>query len=203
MGFYRRHLLPRLIDYCCSDPAISEQRSKVVSRAEGVVLELGIGSGLNLPYYDGSRVERILGVDPDAAMWRRATARVSDLGLPLEHLECSGERVPLDDDSVDTVVVTYSLCTIPDPTAALGEMRRLLKPMGRLLFAEHGEAPDAGVRRWQRRIDPLWRRLAGGCHSGRPIPALVREAGWEILELEEGYLPGPKVLSYEYRGVAV
>jgi SAM-dependent methyltransferase len=202
MGFYDRYIMPRLINYLCSDAAIADQRRKVVTRAEGVVLEIGIGSGLNLPFYDPDRVDQIIGVDPDESMWDLSAERRRHLTIPLERLALSGERIPLEDDSVDCVLVTYALCTIPDPIAALHEMRRVLKPEGRLLFAEHGEAPDDGVRRWQRRIDPLWKKLAGGCHSGRPIPRLLRQAGWELSELEQGYISGPKVLGYEYWGVA-
>jgi ubiquinone/menaquinone biosynthesis C-methylase UbiE len=202
MGWYDRYVMPRLIDYLCSDDGITEQRRRVVTRAEGVVLEIGIGSGLNLPHYDPDRVERIIGIDPDEAMWGLSAERRRDLEIPIERLGLSGERIPLGDDSVDCVLVTYSLCTIPDPVAALREMRRVLKPGGNLLFAEHGESPDAGVQRWQRRIDPIWKKLAGGCHSGRPIPQLLDEAGWQLSELEQGYIPGPKVLCYEYWGVA-
>jgi ubiquinone/menaquinone biosynthesis C-methylase UbiE len=202
MGFYRRYILPRLIDYCCSEDAVAEQRRRIVTRARGTVLEIGIGSGLNLSFYDPDRVERIIGIDPDDAMWTLAADRCRDLEIPLERIAESSERIPLDDDTVDTVVVTYSLCTIPDPIAALREMRRVLRPSGQLLFAEHGESPDEAVRRWQRRIDPLWRRIAGGCHSGRPIPRILEHAGWRFEELDQGYIPGPKVISYEYVGVA-
>ena len=202
MGFYDRHIMPWLIDKLCSDENIAEQRRKVVSQAEGIVLEVGIGSGLNLPFYDPQRVDRIIGVDPDEAMWKRSAKRRRDFTVPLERIGLSGEQIPLDDAVVDTVLVTYSLCTIPDPVAALREMRRLLKPGGRLLFAEHGESPDASIRRWQHRIDPLWKRLAGGCHSGRPIPRLLREAGWTLESFEQGYIPGPTVLCYEYWGTA-
>lgn len=202
MGFYNRHIMPRLINYLCSDSNIADQRRKVVTKAAGVVLEIGIGSGLNLPYYDPSRVERILGVDPDEGMWALSAERRRNLAIPIERIGLSGERIPLEDASVDCVVVTYSLCTIPDPIAALREMRRVLKPEGRLLFAEHGEAPDDRVRRWQRRIDPAWKKLAGGCHSGRPIPGLLTQAGWDVTELDEAYISKPKVLSYQYWGVA-
>lgn len=202
MGFYNRHVMPRLVDYLCSDSTIADQRRKVVTRVEGVVLEIGIGSGLNLPFYDPQRVERIIGVDPDEGMWNLADENRRDLMIPLERLALSGERIPLEEDSVDCILVTYSLCTIPDPIAALREMRRVLKPEGRLHFAEHGEAPDERVRRWQQRIDPVWKKLAGGCHSGRPIPRLLNQAGWNVTELEQGYISNPKVLCYEYWGVA-
>lgn len=202
MGFYNRYIMPRLINYLCSEDAISDQRRRVVAKADGVVLEIGIGSGLNLPFYDSARVDQIIGVDPDDAMWKLAAERRRDLEIPVDRLGISGERIPLEDHSIDTVVVTYSLCTIPDPSAALREMRRVLKPSGRLLFVEHGESPDDSIRKWQRRIDPLWKRLAGGCHSGRPILDMLRGSGWKVEKLEQGYIPGPKVLSYEYWGIA-
>jgi ubiquinone/menaquinone biosynthesis C-methylase UbiE len=202
MGLYRRYILPRLIEYCCSEAAVTEQRRRIVTRAQGTVLEIGIGSGLNLPFYDPGRVERVIGIDPDDAIWALAAERRRTFEIPLERIAESSERIPLGGDAVDTVVVTYSLCTIPDPFAALREMRRVLRPSGRLLFAEHGESPDEGVRRWQRRIDPLWRRIAGGCHTARPIPRIFEGAGWRFDELDQGYISGPKLLSYEYVGVA-
>lgn len=202
MGLYDRYIMPRLIDRLCADANIAEQRRKVVSRAQGTVLEIGIGSGLNLPFYDATRVDRIIGVDPDEGMWKRSAARRRDFEIPLERIGLSGEQIPLDDDLADTVLVTYSLCTIPDPVAALREMKRVLKPGGQLLFAEHGESPDDSVRKWQQRIDPVWKKLSGGCHSGRPILQLFSEAGWRFEGLEQGYIPGPKVLCYEYWGAA-
>lgn len=203
MGFYDRHIMPRLVDLLCSDPSIAEQRRSVVSRTEGTVLEVGIGSGLNLPFYDPARVERIIGLDPNDELWRLAADRTRELEIPLDRLPLSGERIPVASDSVDSVLVTYTLCTIPDPLAALREMRRVLRPKGRLYFAEHGEAPDERVRKWQQRLDPLWKKLAGGCHSGRPILAMLRSAGWNPVEIEEGYVSYPKFLSYEYWGTAI
>ena len=184
----------------CSVGPIDYQRALVVPRAKGEVVEIGIGSGRNLPHYDPSRVSRVIGIDPDTHLWKRA--RPEDSPVPVEHLPLSGESVPLPDNSADTVVVTYSLCTIPDPVAALGEMARLLRPGGRILFSEHGRAPDAGVRRWQRRLDPLWGRIAGGCHMGRDIPGLFRAAGLSLPDLQQRYIPGPRVLSYTYWGEA-
>lgn len=202
MGFYDRHIMPLLIETLCSDAGIADERDNVVSRAEGVVLEVGIGSGLNLPFYDPARVDRIIGVDPDEAMWKRSETRRHEFAIPHERIGLSGEEIPLADDAVDSVVVTYSLCTIHDPVSALREMRRIVKPGGRLLFAEHGESPDESVRRWQRGIDPVWKKLAGGCHSGRPIPRLLDDAGWKLESLEQGYIPGPNVLCYQYTGSA-
>jgi len=203
MGFYNRHFMPRLIDFACGLSQINKQRQKVVPLAEGVVIEVGIGSGLNLPHYDPGKVEKIIGIDPDDHMWKRSAKRRAQTHIPVERIGLSGEQIPLEDKTADTVLVTYSLCTIPDPVSAMQEMRRILKPGGRMLFLEHGEAPDAGVQRWQRRIDPAWRKLAGGCHSGRPIPKLIEQAGWRIDRMEQDYVPGPKVLAYNYWGAAL
>ncbi len=202
MGFYARHVLPRMLDAACGCGAIERQRAKVVPMATGEVVEIGIGSGLNLPFYDPSNVTSVTGIDPDDAIWLRATERVAACDFPVRRLGLSGERIELPDSSADTVVVTYALCTIPDPDAALREAARLLKPGGQILFTEHGRAPDAKVARWQSRIDPLWSRIAGGCHSGRDIPALFRDAGLQLTDLQQGYVPGPKVLAYNYWGAA-
>jgi ubiquinone/menaquinone biosynthesis C-methylase UbiE len=186
----------------CSIGPITKQREKIIPRATGNVLEIGIGSGLNLPHYDASRVTKIIGVDPDAHIWKRSEARRAQCTIDIERVGLSGEQIPLEDNLVDTVVVTYALCTIPDPIKALKEMRRLLKPGGEILFCEHGQAPDANVSKWQNRIDPLWSRIAGGCHSGRNIPALIKAAGLEIIDMDQMYIPGPKVLAYNYWGAA-
>ncbi len=202
MGLYSRYILPPAIDMACGLSLITKQRRKVVPLAEGVVLEIGIGSGLNLPHYDAGKVAKVIGVDPDPHIWKRAAKRLAQAPFPVERIGLSGEQIPLEDKSADTVLVTFSLCSIPDPVAALEEMRRILKPGGRMLFLEHGQAPDARVRRWQHRIDPVWRKIAGGCHSGRPIPKLIERAGWTLDRMEQGYIPGPKVLAYNYWGAA-
>lgn len=202
MSFYNRHIMPRFINCVCGMSEISDQRQKVVPGAEGLVVEIGIGSGLNLPHYDPAKVSKVIGIDPDEQMWKAGRDRISQSAVPVERVGLSGEQIPLEKHTADTVLVTYSLCTIPDAVAALQEMRRILKPGGRLLFLEHGAAPEEGVRKWQARIDPVWKRLAGGCHSGRPIPQLLDQAGWKIDELSEGYISGPKPLAYNYWGSA-
>lgn len=201
-GFYARHILPRCLDKACAIGPIEKQRAKVVPLAKGDVLEIGIGSGLNLPHYDTSMVTSVTGVDPDDHIWTRSQARRSAASFPVHRIGLSGEDIPLETDSADTVVVTYTLCTIPDPVAALKEMRRILKPGGEVLFTEHGRAPSQKVSKWQNRIDPIWSKLAGGCHSGRDIPNLFKQAGLETFELHQGYIPGPKILSYNYWGRA-
>jgi len=203
MGFYAKHILPRCLDKACGIGPIEKQRAKIVPRAHGDVVEIGIGSGLNLPHYDKTRVSSLTGIDPDEYIWIRSEARRAQIDFPIQRLGLSGESIPMADNSADTVVVTYSLCTIPDPVSALGEMRRILKPGGEILFCEHGKAPDANIARWQNRIDPVWKRIAGGCHSGRDIPALFAAASLDTPEIETMYIPGPKILSFNYWGVAV
>lgn len=203
MGLYSRYILPRLVHFTCGLEPAMRQREKVVPRAAGRVLEIGIGSGLNLPYYDAERVSRVWGLEPTPEMARMAEEAAAELDLEVELLEHPAEEIPLDDGSADTVVMTYTLCTIPEPEEALGEIRRVLRCEGSLLFCEHGAAPDAGVRRWQRRITPLWKHLAGGCHLDRDIPALIESAGFSIEDLETMYLPGWRPATFNYWGRAV
>ena len=201
-NWYERHVLPYLTDLACGGKPIRRQRRKVVPLARGKVLEIGIGTGLNLEYYDKAKVEKIVGLDPGLEMHRLARKRVAKMGVPVELVGLSAEKIPFEAGSFDTVVVTYSLCTIPDPVAALGEMRRVLKPGGKLIFCEHGLAPDASVRRWQERLTPLWSKVAGGCHLNRDIPALLKEGGFRSRDTETMYLPGPRPLTYNYWGTA-
>ena len=195
MGFYNQYIMPSLINGLCGMSEITDQRRKVVPQAEGVVVEVGIGSGHNLPHYDAGKVAKVIGIDPDENMWKAGRTRVRLSSVPVERVGLSGEQIPLDRHTADTVLVTYSLCTIPDAVVALQEMRRVVKPGGRLLFLEHGAAPEESVRKWQAHIDPLWKRIAGGCHSGRPIPNLLEQAGWRIEDMSEGYISGPKPLA--------
>lgn len=202
MGFYDHHIMPRVVDFACSLKPISYQRRLVVPQAQGVVLEIGIGSGLNLAFYDPSKVKKIIGVDPDDQMWARSERRRSLSPIPIERIGLSGEEIPLEKNTADTVLVTYTLCTIPNAVGALKEMRRVLKPGGTLVFSEHGEAPEAHIRKWQDRIEPYWKKIAGGCHPGRPIPNLLSEGGWSVTRMDQGYIPGPKPLTYNYWGTA-
>ena len=203
MGFYSRHILPRLLDTAMSAKPITYQRKKVVPRAEGRVLEIGFGAGHNLPYYDAAKVERIWALEPAAEMRARSAERAAASPIPLEYLGLPGEQIPLDADAADTILITYTLCTIPDVMKALGEMRRVMKTSGRMIFCEHGEAPDENVARWQRRITPFWKAIGGGCHVGRPIPKLIQDAGFKVEDMQTMYLPGtPRFAGFNYWGSA-
>jgi ubiquinone/menaquinone biosynthesis C-methylase UbiE len=203
MGFYDRHILPRLLNAAMSAKPITYQRRKVVPRAEGRVLEIGFGAGHNLPFYDAAKVSHIWALEPAKAMRARAAERVAASPIALEFLDLPGEQIPLEDEAADTVLVTYTLCTIPDVHTALGEMRRVMKQNGRMIFCEHGEAPDEPVKRWQARLTPVWKAIGGGCHLGRPIPSLIREAGFRVEKLDTMYLPGtPRFAGFNYWGDA-
>jgi len=202
MSWYDEKILPHVLNCACSIKPVRKQREKVVPLASGDVLEIGIGSGLNLPYYDSSKVRKIWGLEPSEGMRKVARRKHAGTGLDLEFIDLPGEEIPLEDSSVDTVLVTYTLCTIPDVMQALAGMRRVLKPGGQLLFCEHGQAPDANIRRWQNRLNPAWKRLAGGCNLNRDIPHLLRSAGFRIDVDERMYIPGLRVLTYNYWGSA-
>jgi ubiquinone/menaquinone biosynthesis C-methylase UbiE len=202
MSWYEDKILPRLTDFSCSTKPTRKQRAKIVPLATGDVLEIGIGSGLNLPYYDSQKVRKIWGLEPSEGMRKLATKNLEGIKLDFEFIDLPGEEIPLESNSVDTVLVTYTLCTIPDVATALEGMRRVLKPEGRLLFCEHGSAPDANVRRWQNRLNAGWRKIAGGCNMNRDVPAMINAAGFNIVQDERMYIPGPRILSYNYWGSA-
>ena len=202
MTWYEERLLPKLTDLACGARPARKQRQKIVPRATGDVLEIGFGSGLNLPYYDRANVRRVWGLEPSEGMRRLAAKRIDKADLDLELIDLPGEEIPLADASVDTVLVTYTLCTIPEAAPALAGMRRVLKPGGRLLYCEHGKAPDDKVHKWQQRLNPGWRRVAGGCNMHRDIPALLDESGFVIEDDNRMYIPGLKILSYNYWGAA-
>ena len=201
MSFYQHHILPRLLHMVMQQEAMVPFRRRVIGAAEGRVLEVGIGSGLNLPLY-GPSVRSVIGLDPSHELLRMARDRAATAPVPVELLEGSAETVPLDDASIDTVVTTWTLCTIPDAPRALSELRRVLRPGGALLFVEHGRAPEPGVARWQDRLDPMWRRLAGGCHLNRKIDDLISGAGFQIDALTNARLPGPRTHTFLYEGRA-
>ncbi|MDH1265512.1 class I SAM-dependent methyltransferase [Pseudomonas sp. GD03944] len=202
MQLYDRYVLPRLIDFACGMGEVMKSRSKIVPQAHGRVLEIGIGSGLNLGFYDPAKVRVIVGVDPSADMQKLARERAANIAIPVEMIALELGEIQAPDASFDCIVCTFTLCTIPDAVAALVEMRRVLKPGGRLLFCEHGLAPDASVVRWQHRLTPLWKPLAGGCHLNRDIPALIQAGGFTLGSVETGYLKGPRPMTFIYRGWA-
>lgn len=201
MSIYGRLILPRLTDFVMRNKAAASERAQFVPLAAGVVLEVGMGSALNVPYYT-DRVRAIIGVDPSSKLWRIGHRRLARRSFPIWYVQASAEALPVGDRTVDTVVMTWTLCSIPDSRAAVAEMRRVLRPGGQLIFIEHGRAPDASVRRWQDRLTPLWARVAGGCHLNRPIDALLEAGGFGAIQLERGYSEGPKVMNYLYKGVA-
>jgi SAM-dependent methyltransferase len=202
VSFYEDRVLPHLIRCACGTQQARKQREKIVHRAYGDVLEIGFGGGLNLPYYDRRQVRRVFGLEPSAAMRRSAAALIDASGIDVELIDLPGEEIPLDNNSVDSILVTYTLCTIPDVAAALDGMRRALKPGGHLFFCEHGKAPDPGVHRWQQRMNPAWRIFSGGCNMDRDIPSLLRAGGFTIEEDNRMYLPGVRALSYNFWGTA-
>lgn len=201
MSLYNRYVLPRLTDLVMRNKVDAAECEKLVPLAAGVVLEVGIGSALNMPFY-GPRVEKVYGVDPSQELWRIGRRRIAAAPFPVEFFACSADRIPLGAAVADFAVSTWTLCTIADPRTSLEEIKRILKPAGRLLFIEHGWASEPGVQAWQTRLTPIWKRVAGGCHMDRKIEELITKAGFRLDRLETGYARGPKPLAYLYRGVA-
>lgn len=201
MGFYQNRILPHLIHLTMRRGDLVAYRQRVIPAAEGRVLEIGVGSGLNLPLYT-DKAERVIGLDPSPQLLEMARAVRDRAARPVELLEGSAEAIPLEDRSIDTVVTTWTLCTIPEVGRALAEMRRVLRPGGQLLFVEHGRSPDRGVRRWQDRLNPMWKRIGGGCNLNRGIAELIETAGFRMDRLETGYMKGPKPMTFMYEGSA-
>lgn len=203
MGLYDRFILPRMLDCACGLCMVAKQRQKVVPQAHGVVLEVGIGSGLNLPHYDAKRVTQLIGIDPGEDIVSIARKRAKRAAFPVRFILLEAESIPLEPKSVDTIVTTYTLCTIPSLQTALEGMRRVLKPGGQLLFCEHGLSPDASVARTQQRLSGFWKALAGGCHLNRDIPMELEAAGFHVNQLERYYMPtAPRFVGYHYTGSA-
>jgi ubiquinone/menaquinone biosynthesis C-methylase UbiE len=200
MSFYQRFILPRLIHMGMNRHDLEPYRERAASRAAGRVLEIGIGPGLNVPFYGGA-VEEVIGLDPSAPLLAMARRRPT-MRLSIQFVEGSAELIPLEDQSIDTVVTTWTLCSIGDPVQALAEVRRVLRPNGVLVFAEHGRAPEPSVERWQNRLTPIWKRVAGGCHLNRPIGDLIERGGFRTERLENSYIPGPRALTFMYEGSA-
>jgi len=202
MGLYGRYILPRIVHFTCGLKPNMRQRQKVVPRARGRVLEVGIGSGLNLPFFDAAQVTKVWGLDPSPEITQLAERAARSVSFPVELIGLPGDEIPLEDDSVDTVLVTYTLCSIPDTQPVLRQMARVLRPGGRLIFCEHGAAPEAAVRRWQNRLNPIWKRLGGGCQLNLAIPELIEEGGFRIEEMDAMYIPGWRPASFNYWGTA-
>jgi ubiquinone/menaquinone biosynthesis C-methylase UbiE len=202
MSFYDRRVLPWVIELSMRNKEARRYRERVIPQATGRVLEVGIGSGLNLPFY-GAGVRHLFALEPSPQLRKMAGPRTEGVRFTVEFLDRSAEEIPIEPASVDTVVTTWTLCTIPDAIGALQEMKRVLKPGGVLLFVEHGLAPDAGVRAWQRRLNPLWNRIGGGCNLDRKIDALIVRSGFRLAELQTEYIKGLKPLSFTYSGRAI
>jgi ubiquinone/menaquinone biosynthesis C-methylase UbiE len=201
MGFYKKVVLPRLIELAMRNSQLGGYRQQTIGAARGHVLEIGVGSGMNLPIY-GSAVDRVCGIDPSPELLDRARERVAAARVPVSLARAAAEQLPFRDAAFDTLVMTWTLCSIPNPSAALNEMRRVLKPGGRLLFVEHGLAPEPAIMRWQHRLTPCWRRIGGGCHLDRKMDDLIRNAGFRVDALETGYMKGPKPWTFMYVGSA-
>lgn len=202
MSFYDTIILPRLCNLAMRNRHLMPYRRRVVGMADGHVLEVGIGSGLNLPFYP-PQVASIQGLEPSARLIAMARQSAAGSSLPVSFIEGSAEAIPLATASIDTVVTTWSLCTIPHADQALLEMRRVLKPGGQLLFVEHGTGPEMQVQRWQNRLTPLWSKISGGCHLNRPIRALVEQADFNLAQIETGYMRGPRPMTFMYQGRAI
>lgn len=199
MSFYERYLLPPLLNFAMRQKQLQPLRQRVIGQASGEVLEIGIGSGLNLPLY-AEGVRSVTGVEPSRELLKMAEERKTEAGVPVELLNASAEALPMEADSFDTVVTTWTLCTIPDARLALQEARRVLRPGGRLLFVEHGRAPEAGVAKWQDRLDHVWGCMAGGCHLNRRIDTLITDAGFDIEVMRHERMAGPPTHTYMYEG---
>jgi ubiquinone/menaquinone biosynthesis C-methylase UbiE len=203
LGFYDKYILPKFLNCACGSKPINYQRDKIVPLAKGVVLDVGIGSGLNIPFYNKSKIDYLYGLDPSEELIKLAKPVAKKNEFEIEFLQCGAEAIPLPDNSIDTVLITYTMCTIPDIKLSNSEIMRVLKTEGQLLFCEHGLAPDKNIAKWQRRINPIWNKIAGGCNLNRDIPNLITSSGFKILNMEEMYLPStPKFAGYNYWGVA-
>ena len=204
MSLYDKYVLPKFLNCACGSNPVSRQRQKVVPLVEGKVLEVGIGSGLNLPFYDKSKIDELWGLDPSEELSAMARKVADRENIVVNFISSGAEEIPLPDSYFDSVLITYTMCTIPEVARANKEIKRVLKRGGKLIFCEHGEAPDENIRKWQKRINPFWGKLAGGCNINRKIPSLIQNSGFEIVELEEMYLPKtPKIAGYNYWGYAV
>ena len=200
---YENYVLPKLLDTCCSTKPIKYQREKIIPNASGKVLEIGIGSGLNIPFYNISKIDKIYGLDPSIQLCKKAIKKAEEIDINIDFLFEGAEEIKLKSNSIDTVVITYTLCSIPNPMDALKEIKRVIRSDGNILFCEHGIAPDIKVSKWQNRINPIWGKLFGGCNINRDIPSIISNSGFKVQNLEQMYLPStPKIVGYNYWGSA-
>ena len=202
MNFYNKYVLPKITNYLCSGSSTMKQRQKVIPFANGRVLEIGIGSGLNFSFYNSDKVDHLIALEPAQEMINLAKKQQEHIPFPIAFLKAFAEEIPIDSNSIDTVVITYTLCSIPNTISSLNEIKRVLKSKGSFIFCEHGLAKDKSVRKWQKLINPAWKMLGGGCDLTKDIPNLIKNAGFDIQKLDQMYIPGFKPASYNYWGLA-
>jgi len=202
-NLYDKFVLPKLLDVCCSTKPINYHRNKIVPNAKGDILEVGIGSGLNIPYYDPKKINKIIGLDPSEELNEMAKENAAKSDINIDILIAGAEEIPLPSNSIDTVLITYTLCTIPNLADSLKEIKRVMKNDAEMIFCEHGIAPDLRIQNWQNKINPLWGKLFGGCNINRDIPKILVNSEFKIQTLEQMYLPStPKIVGYNYWGLA-
>ena len=202
MSFYDKIILPKVIHWVCGQNPSMRQREKVIPLAKGNVLEIGVGSGLNLPFYKSDQINQLIAIDPSDEVWNKKEFKVQELDFDFEFIQAFAESIPIDSNSVDSIVVTYAMCTIPETEKAFEEFRRVLKPSGQLIFCEHGKAPDKAVQKWQNLVNPIWSKFGGGCNLNKDIPKLIEGNGFQMANLEAMYIPGWKPASFNYWGTA-
>ena len=202
MSFYERYILPELIHFICSRKQFQENRQTILKHAKGTVLDIGMGSGTNLPLLSNSNVKHIIGLEPSERLREKALSTAEKNNLCIETIPYGAEDIPLEKHSIDSAILTFTMCTIPDIDTALKEINRVLKPGGQLLFCEHGRAPEKNIQKWQNRLNPTWKKIAGGCNLNRNIPELINQTGLNIKMLDQGYMRGPKAMSFIHKGIA-
>lgn len=202
MGLYNKYILPKAIDWVCSQKPTMRQRNKIVPLAKGNILEIGIGSGLNLPFYQSKNIKSLTAIDPSKELWKRNHINTQKLPFKFEFINAFSENIPLENNSFDTIVITYTLCSIKDLQKTFEEIKRVIKPSGNVLFCEHGKAPEKAIQKYQNIVNPIWKNIGGGCNLNRDIPLVIDTNGFKIKNIESMYLPGWKPASFNYWGIA-